>query len=414
MKKVAVLHSSHLVEWQSCQTIGNNLLSAYQMMAEDKNFDVKFCKISNNNELLENVRISEKLLEWGVDRIVWIEYSPTPLNFLNILESHFVGNSNRPELVIHVYGDFVLNIADWNSMQDLLAKYSVKFIAASEKQGVLVSKLLQKGSSLVEVCPFPVNCDQFRFDGKKRELFRQKYHFENNELVILYSGRLSYQKNIFHLLYIVKDFVKLTSSDVRLVLAGPIDDLGMPYIGLSGPLGAFFGQFKMVRKNVRELFDTGKVQILGNVDQEELRGLYCASDLLVNLSTHNDEDYGMAPAEALCSGLPALLSAWGGFCSFKSLFSKFVFSIPLVIEMGRFLPSYKKGLKELMSFSALSKEQRLELSELARSKIGIESIAQQLKKVETEKFEGFSQDFVKVLAAFSSVNKGPLKDLGDN
>src|SRR5690606_17477950 len=54
----------------------------------------------------------------------------------------------------------------------------------------------------------------------------------------------------------------------------------------------------------------------GSLPNKELKGVYQGADYLVNLSVHNDEDYGMSVAEAQCSGLPGIITDWGGLAGF--------------------------------------------------------------------------------------------------
>ena len=194
-------------------------------------------------------------------------------------------------------------------------------------------------------------------------------------------------------------------------MAGPMDDLGMPYVGRSGPLGAFFGQFLSAKEALKEYFETKTFINLGNVNQSELKSLYCASDLLINLSTHNDEDYGMAPAEALCCGCPAILSSWGGFFSFKTLVPEHVGLVKLKKEKGRFLPSYTGAVKELLSFERYDSEKRFLLSKEAGQKLSITSISKiilsDLDTVGT--FKSYTSDFYRLLASFNNVPSGPFK-----
>ena len=58
------------------------------------------------------------------------------------------------------------------------------------------------------------------------------------------------------------------------------------------------------------------IRYLGQFGSRTLRGLYNAADMYLSLSLHHDEDYGMSPAEALCSGTPCALTSWGGYSSF--------------------------------------------------------------------------------------------------
>lgn len=122
-------------------------------------------------------------------------------------------------------------------------------------------------------------------------------------------------------------------GNVELWLAGPWDNILLPYHGTRGLPGSYFTQFKS------SLIDKGltNVRFLGDLDEEELLGVYHASDLFVSFSTFNDDDYGMSIAEALMCGLPALLTQWGGLPTFKK-YSEHVDLVPVEFKDVRMHP----------------------------------------------------------------------------
>lgn len=409
LKRIVVIHSNDQAPWQSCQSISNNLMKVYHSLAESKQAQVEFIGIRLNATMDEVYRAAIKANDFKPDRIVWLEYKPTPATFLKSYDQLQSTQAKLPEIVVHIYGDFILNISDWRSMEELLKKYPIVLRCASSKQQGLVDRFLITENKMSDVSPFPVDKSFFKFDSSLRKEGRAKYGLKDDEIVFLYSGRLSYQKNIFHLLHLMKDAIQLSSEKFKLLLAGPMDDLGMPYVGLSGPLNAFFGQFKTVRKNLEKLFENNQIQLLGNVPQSELNELYCASDFQINLSTHNDEDYGMAPAEGLCAGLPALLTAWGGFCDFHTYCPDHVKLIPLVREKGRFLPSYKDALKEMMNTKIRSDQERALIAEQAQNHLSVEKVVGTSMHCEPSKLQAFNEKFYKTLACFENVKEGPFR-----
>jgi len=102
---------------------------------------------------------------------------------------------------------------------------------------------------------------------------------------------------------------------VVFAIAGTCDDIGSPTMAGQLPAGYFQQRFDEVLSTLAKSL-RGRIRILGNLDRNELSGLYCAADSFISFSLYHDEDFGMAPAEALATGLPALLSDWGGYSSF--------------------------------------------------------------------------------------------------
>lgn len=406
--KIAVIRNLQSPEWQSCKTISQNLLASYEELG--KTHDVVFYDLPKDNNLLRTHELAKKVKEGKPDEVIWVEYKPSPNSFVNAF-CNLCRDEEKPVFKFHIYGDFVLNIMEWAELKETLKKVRCQYLVASEKQKILLEKMILGSEDLIKVCPFPVNSKSFSFDSKLREEVRKDMGLQKDELLILYSGRLSYQKNIYHTLFAIRDFLKLSSQKVRFVMAGPMDDLGMPYVGRSGPLGAFYGQFLNAKEALSDYFEKGIFSNLGNVQQENLKGLYCAADILINLSTHNDEDYGMAPAEALCCGCPAILSNWGGFYSFNTLLPDHVGLVNLKKEKGRFLPSYSKTVKELLKFTQYSTDQRMLLAEEANQKVGIKAVSKIIESTQNDKphFESYTDIFYKLVASFQSIPNGPFK-----
>jgi glycosyltransferase involved in cell wall biosynthesis len=410
MKKIAIIKKSLAPEWQSCKTISDNLLKAYELLRGE--FELTFHTMPKDYSVVGFTKLMNQVKTEKPDQIIWPEYSPPPLSFARCLERAYKDEKVKPQVRFHIYGDFVLNIADWVSCSEVFKKMPVQFIAASDKQKQLLEKFVIGSDNLVSLCPFPVDSATFYFDSNLRKKKRDELGILDDEILVLYSGRLSFQKNIYHMLLTLKEFLKVSPTKLRFFLAGPIDDLGVPYLGGGGdPLCVFFGHYLKVQKGLGSFFSDGTFKNIGNQSQESLHGLYCASDVLLNLSTHNDEDYGMAPAEALASGCPAILSNWGGFYSFKKMMGKFVKLVGVKKEQGRFLPTYSSGIKEFLNFSVATEEERKEISELANSKFGIVSASKTLDAIlkESSYFEGYTDDAYKLSTAFQNTLSGPFK-----
>jgi glycosyltransferase involved in cell wall biosynthesis len=162
--------------------------------------------------------------------------------------------------------------------------------------------------------------------------------------------------------------------------------------------------FRKIYKLYEKLppFAQSRIHFMGGVPNSDLKAVYHGADYLMNLSVHNDEDYGMSVAEAQCCGLPAILTDWGGLAGFERS------EIP---EATKFIP-VKIGLKsKVISIEAVKKaisevinsKKRLDrknLSQLALKEVSIDTASEVLKKIyqgEWYKFKTFSPFFEKTL-----------------
>ncbi len=129
------------------------------------------------------------------------------------------------KIIFHVFGDYVRKSSLYLIHNDLLNGRNLTFITASRAYKHLVDKSISNGYS--EIIPFPVDSKKFYHSSKLRSEFRKQHQIEERQKVLMYSGRISPQKNI-HLL--LESFSQLKKSNDNLVLfiIGSIDDFEMP------------------------------------------------------------------------------------------------------------------------------------------------------------------------------------------
>jgi glycosyltransferase involved in cell wall biosynthesis len=113
----------------------------------------------------------------------------------------------------------------------------------------------------------------------------------------------------------------------------------------------------------------------------------------VNLSVHNDEDYGMSVAEALCSGIPAILTDWGGLASFRlEQMPEASTYIPVQIGERNKLIDYASVVAALQaSLEAGHFQEREKLSRLAIERFGIQAVEEIVRTVLTTTPEPFTK-----------------------
>ena len=263
--------------------------------------------------------LASEIIDYSPDSMVHIDHRPHIDELLKAIEKKAKWSIwERPTLYIHVYGDFTLYFNNWCQIEKILKKYKVVFICASDKQVSLVKSLLHKADNYVVKCPFPVNEKDFYYSEKIRESSRNKLQLKENQLGFVYTGRISYQKNILALIKSFSFFLNNTNINSKLYLAGQFDDIYQPFLGKHFKENEFFYYFNLLLDEL-PIQNRNKIVFLGHLNPDELKELYNGCDYYISLSVHNDEDYGMSPAEALCCGLPCILTDWGGFSSFAKM-----------------------------------------------------------------------------------------------
>jgi glycosyltransferase involved in cell wall biosynthesis len=294
-------------KWVSCKSIKKNLLQTYQnyKQLEFELFDYD----------LENIeQLGSRITTKKYSKIIFIDHRPNPALILNQLIK-IVPIDQIPQIIIHIYGDFTYFAKDFHELNLAFKGHKISFIAASKAQQKLINFfLIEKNCAHF---PFSINKDFYYFNQTFRNSFRKKYCIDDTQKVILYTGRLSLQKNID---LVIKEFELYKSkkkNNDKLFLAGPFDDFGARFMGGRCLEGHYFNK---ITSQIYNSPFKNDIILMGNLSEAELRDAYCGSDLYINYSLHHDEDFGIAPLEAHACNLPLLLTPWGGFNDFFANF----------------------------------------------------------------------------------------------
>ncbi|TDP54191.1 glycosyltransferase involved in cell wall biosynthesis [Bacteriovorax stolpii] len=399
--------------WKSCQLITKNLIQSYQLALKGHN--IQFLKVEEDLTPASAYKHALKIKEINPQGLIWVDHEPCSALLLNALNSVLSDKpyNDKPKFFIHLFGDFVLQCRQWETTLKSLNEFPVHFLVASDAQKLLVDKMFISTKNITTVIPFPVEKSVFNASAfsQQRNLMREKFKLKD-EVVLLYTGRMSLQKNIDSLVNTFTKVKNLVGGNAELWLAGPWDNILLPYHGTRGLPGSYFSQFKS------SLLDKGlsNVRFLGDLDEEELLGVYHASDLFVSFSTFNDDDYGMSIAEALMCGLPALLTQWGGLPTFKK-YSEHVDLVPIEFQDVRMHPQSILAQKKMMAKILEIKENKFPREEMASYSANYLSIEAVGKKLEELLFAvdfnakiEFSQVFYKLSTTFHLSSDAPFKN----
>jgi glycosyltransferase involved in cell wall biosynthesis len=333
--KVALVYSFTQSSWFSCTIINQNIRKAYDLLLGEENI----IHVHYGHDRKVSSDDIKELITKGVDKVIFIDHKPTPINFLQNLSRLAEAKNFDPEFVIHVFGDFPLYLREWRSVNELLEGKRVKYICASEKQKLFVEKFL-KQPDIISVCPFPVDTNKFKYDATNIEKTREHLGIGIQDPVFLYTGRLSYQKRIKEMISLFKESIKqsIISADSKLVIVGEFDKLGFPYLDQQQLEGEYFRMIEVELSTDPEL--SKNIVLTGNVKNNRLNDYYSMADYYFSLSTYHDEDYGMSVAEAGCCGLPLVLTNWAGYYSFQMPEHKeYCEFVP--VKLTRSLPEFK-------------------------------------------------------------------------
>ena len=402
--KAAHISSEVDSPWTSCRTITSSLRKA--LAKTSKPTQHKFFNYSIGGSDFGNFILAKRIFQYQPNQIVFYDHLPHPLKLLEALSLFY--KKDLPSLYFYIYGDFTISTLQWSQSAPFIKKAS--FICASDKQTTLVKQFIKNQNSVKKV-PFCLDNSTFFWSPSARRSFRRKHNIGDKQRIIFYSGRISPEKNVLYLTYCLSKIIK-DNPHYHFFIAGGFDDLGASKFGT--PINEGLCKFQWnqyiqtLPHNIRS-----NIHYLGSLNSKDLHQAYCGADLFTSISAYHDEDFGMAPLEALYCGLPTILTDWGGYSSFQQPGDPSVNLIPVKlnkygysINENKLIHSIKRTLKDEDNY-----RQRSARSHFFHKIFSINSIAQQLKSVLNEKqqfFNGFSSFFYTYTEKFKEFEKfGP-------
>jgi glycosyltransferase involved in cell wall biosynthesis len=146
----------------------------------------------------------------------------------------------------------------------------------------------------VRICPSGVDAEWFspeRKSEKVRQEMIEKAGISKDAVVILYAGRISPEKNVGLLADFMELLARESDKDYRLIIAG------------AGPKAEWLRQ-----QSERRM--PNKIIQLGHLDKETLANYYANADVFIH--PNPKEPFGIAPLEAMASGIPTVVPNSGG------------------------------------------------------------------------------------------------------
>ncbi|MFH1521274.1 MAG: glycosyltransferase [Candidatus Micrarchaeota archaeon] len=197
---------------------------------------------------------------------------PTVITYHTHLPEYF------PHLLKGMLPDFLSDLSK-HPIKYLIKKiYSqADIVTAPTKE--LVKELTGYGLKNVVYLPNGVNISKFK---KRETTLRKKYGIPKKAIVILYAGRISFEKRLEILL---EAFKKIEKKDRYLVIAG------------SGP-------YLEKYKEIATAFKIKNILFTGLINDKEFREMYSAADIFATPS--DTETFGLTIIEAMAAGLPVV------------------------------------------------------------------------------------------------------------
>lgn len=150
----------------------------------------------------------------------------------------------------------------------------------------------------------PLGVDTHKFTRittpEKRAAQREALKATNDEIILLFVGRLSFATKAHPLaLFLAAERVaKKTKRKMRLVMFGYFKpaDMEPPFRSLAA-----------------DICKSVPIEFVMNNDPRFPDGLWAGADIFVSLADNIQESFGLTPIEAMASGLPAVVTDWDGY-----------------------------------------------------------------------------------------------------
>ena len=150
------------------------------------------------------------------------------------------------------------------------------------------------------IIPLGIQCDDFDFDREDKKSARKALNLQEDEIVFLFVGRLSYHAKAHPhaMMLALEDVARSSGKSVTLIQCGWFANPGIEK--------AFKEATQKVCPSVKCLFVDGKNPNLRN-------NCWAGSDIFISLVDNYQETFGITPIEAMAAGLPVIVSDWDGY-----------------------------------------------------------------------------------------------------
>jgi len=250
------------------------------------------------------------------------------------------------------------DIDEVKRVKRIVRKWADFFIAVTEraKRALMLEGIPER---CIEIIHLGVDTRRFRPDKSLRELYRRKLGIKEEEVIILYVGRLVKEKGIYEIIHAVKEIESICSHiPFRLLMVG------------NGP------ELKSLLERIELLGIQDRVLIIQGLPYSEIPAIHNVGDIMVLPSIPQQrwqEQLGMVLIESMATG-NAVISTYSG-------------SIPEVVGDAGILiqpadhVSLYKALNLLLRSEELRKELGTKALTRARNLFDSFTVAEKVSKI---------------------------------
>ena len=185
---------------------------------------------------------------------------------------------------VHDDNQRYINDTEW-----LLTYESSEVIVNSKYMRNELQRLFGLPFEKINVIPNGVNLDLY--EGVDRDLEFRRQYARDEEKIILYIGRLVYEKGVQNLIAALPKILNYY-NDAKLVIGGK------------------GGMIDELKQQVSNLGLSDKVYFTGYLNSKQVKKMYRCADVAVFPSTY--EPFGIVALEAMLAGIPTVVSDIGG------------------------------------------------------------------------------------------------------
>ncbi len=296
MRYEAFIFVSERVIWPSHEQVKVNLTRCY-LNAKRAGLTVKKMSIPDDLSFKTELTrlIAQSHQREGQLHLVMLDIG---LNLTLLSQLAPFMHKERVTIHLHLHGDFILRLAEWQELLRKLQGFRVGVRVCSQAMKDLCQEYFPELSLMV--IAFPI-----------ADVFFKAAPLAPRKAIISYFGRLTADKGLLHLLQWWDGFKQ--REEFELHLYGEWDaNTHLSWLSRSDFTEAYHQVQDLLARHPQI-----KLQHLKSTSA--LRRAMDRSQVIISLSTFKAEEYGLALREAAARGKPLVLTKWGGHKDLASL-----------------------------------------------------------------------------------------------